>query len=86
MQRRTIDQIKAAAKALDEARPGWYKKVNLTTLKLESCDECILGQVYGLSDKAPDILKYDHEDAFYSHVGAPKPWVNEIKKRLGGRR
>lgn len=32
---------------LDEHRPGWDRDVDLDNFKLSSCDECVLGQLYG---------------------------------------
>ena len=50
----TKDKLNPAALAraydgaafLDEVRPGWDEKVNLTTLNLESSRHCVLGQVF----------------------------------------
>lgn len=35
------------AAVLDEHRPGWAEEINLDTLRILSCTECVLGQVYG---------------------------------------
>lgn len=32
---------------LDEKVPGWWRVVNLDTLKMESCTQCMLGQLFG---------------------------------------
>ena len=32
---------------LDKNYPGWYRSVDLETLKLENCQRCVLGQLDG---------------------------------------
>ena len=38
--------IADSAAVLDEHKPGWYKKVDLDTLDMESPYSCVLGQVF----------------------------------------
>ncbi len=49
--------VRRGIKLLNKKRPGWLKKVKVSKLQLESCELCILGQVY-----AQDTLSY--EDGF----------------------
>lgn len=35
------------AKFLDKIRPGWYREVKLSSLSMNDCHQCILGQIYG---------------------------------------
>ena len=52
--------VHAGADLLDHARPGWYRRIDLDLLNLDSCFDCILGQAYGeefsaLSNRPPRI-------------------------------
>ena len=44
---RPSTRARRGAKLLDRKRPGWHKKINLETLRMQSCYSCILGQLYG---------------------------------------
>lgn len=35
------------AALLDRRAPGWHRKVAVDRLAIESCDRCVLGQVFG---------------------------------------
>jgi hypothetical protein len=35
------------AALLDEIRPGWWRSVAFDQLAMDSCDQCVLGQVFG---------------------------------------
>jgi hypothetical protein len=48
--------VKAGAALLDERQPGWYLEIDLPTLRVASCDTCILGQVFGSYLKGTNIL------------------------------
>lgn len=39
--------VARGAALLDEKVPGWYTRVNVETLKMESCVQCMLGQLFG---------------------------------------
>ena len=39
--------VENGAALLDIENPGWYKKINLDKLSINSCSDCILGQIYG---------------------------------------
>jgi hypothetical protein len=41
------DRVAKGAALLDEHRPGWARLVALNRLAMETCDQCILGQVCG---------------------------------------
>jgi hypothetical protein len=50
----TIEQrVEAGAAWLDEHRPGWWKRTDLTTLHMELPCFCVLGQEYGSFYTAP---------------------------------
>jgi hypothetical protein len=39
--------VQRMAERLDEERPGWFKEINLGTLAMEDCQNCVVGQLYG---------------------------------------
>lgn len=41
------ERVARGVALLDEVRPSWWRKVALDRLAMESCSNCILGQVYG---------------------------------------
>ncbi len=41
------DRVARGAKLLDARKPDWFRLVVLDWLSMDSCDDCILGQVYG---------------------------------------
>lgn len=61
------EQVNRGAKALDEINPGWANRISLKTLAMETCDSCVLGQVYG---------DYEHgcHEAYRSNVW-PRGWL-----------
>ena len=52
---------------LDQNYPGWKEKIDLDTLELSSCLNCVLGQLYGHFDNSPfaeDGPEYLHGKEF----------------------
>lgn len=41
------DRVASGAYLLDLHAPGWREKINVDRLNVLSCQDCILGQVYG---------------------------------------
>lgn len=41
------ERVEAGAKWLDANRPGWVDRINLNTLDLGYCTQCVLGQLDG---------------------------------------
>lgn len=41
-----VEKVKRGAEMLDGKRPGWWREINVSTLKV-SGSNCILGQLYG---------------------------------------
>ena len=39
--------VKDAALMLDEVEPGWEKRIDPKTLRMSSCANCVLGQIFG---------------------------------------
>lgn len=40
------ERVASGTAWLDSTFPGWWKSIDLGTLKMASCHECVLGQVY----------------------------------------
>ena len=40
-------RVARGAALLDAERPGWADQIGADTLAMESCDQCVLGQLYG---------------------------------------
>lgn len=40
-------RAKIGATVLDVLRPGWASEIDLAKLRMSSCQECVLGQLYG---------------------------------------
>jgi hypothetical protein len=40
-------KVASGVKVLDEKVPGWWKVIDLDTLKMDSCTNCMLGQLFG---------------------------------------
>ena len=41
------ERVRNAAQMLDREVPGWERRVDPETLKMSSCANCVLGQVFG---------------------------------------
>jgi len=44
---KTIPRIERGAALLDDKVPGWQDKIDLATLDMSNCANCVVGQVYG---------------------------------------
>lgn len=49
-------RAKIGATFLDVIRPGWFREINLSTLRMASCQACVLGQLYGDYWKGAETL------------------------------
>lgn len=41
---RTVD---FGARELDRLMPGWFRQIDVSRLRIESCHDCLIGQLYG---------------------------------------
>lgn len=41
------ERVKKGARLLDRVHAGWAERIEADRLAMESCDRCILGQLYG---------------------------------------
>lgn len=56
----TIEQrVAAGAKWLDENQPRWLDHVDIEALDLESCQRCVLGQLFGDFRESPLLAGLD---------------------------
>lgn len=47
-----LERVEKGAGFLDRHYPGWWQHMNLGTLDIASCQECVLGQVYGMAPES----------------------------------
>lgn len=61
-----IEEIKASvekgAQLLDQKKPGWYLKIDIARLEMETCRRCVLGQLYGEYDVGLAHLHLPYND------------------------
>lgn len=57
------ERVAAGAVLLDKETPDWAERISLEELRLESCEHCILGQVYDHYNKGKRKLGLEFEDA-----------------------
>lgn len=82
------DVVNAGIKLLDESGPSnWRDLVDLNTLRLEACDVCVLGQVFGSFDDGLDNLDLTHStskrygfNTDYSMLELTKAWKDALGK------
>jgi hypothetical protein len=41
------ERVARGARFLDQHRPGWHAEIDTARLRMESCAQCILGQLFG---------------------------------------
>jgi hypothetical protein len=89
-----VDRVKRGAALLDEKRPGWAREIALDRLAMNSCFNCVLGQVYGSYFAGLDALQvavgYGSEGGFdrdpdepyrQTHAALADLWRDEIRAR-----
>ena len=59
------ERIQSAIQVLNKEIPNWRDKIDIDKLNMDSCYNCILGQLYGSSTIAPAIIRRTHYDTFY---------------------
>lgn len=84
--------VNRCATWLDKAHPGWHKKIDIPTLDISSCCNCVLGQVCGYMEgiyEAKGMASEDNalmtqNDICYSFAveSAQPHWLSEIQSRL----
>jgi hypothetical protein len=57
------DRVSAGINLLDREVPDWDRRVNVDTLRLSSCERCVLGQLYGTwGDGLDELDLWDGDD------------------------
>jgi hypothetical protein len=81
--------IEYEAERMDRLFPGWYNRINIETLDLQSCDHCIIGQAAGW-DEGFDRVYQDRLSrgecsfsarGFYAFTEHKDAWIAEINRR-----
>lgn len=93
------ERVAAGAAWLDEHRPGWVDRIDLETLDLGDCANCIVGQEFGeiIPHRLPEAVRdYNPDlgfDAYaensrpsYTHTLLGREWrrLIEARRRPGG--
>lgn len=74
----TRRRIRRGITFLDAQKSGWREEINLETLKMNTDENCVLGQVFGSYESACDSLGLDQDIA--AHMGFVRT------KRIGWKR
>ena len=82
------ERVARGARLLDEKRPGWAREIATDRLAMESCDECILGQLFHDYADGIFMLKRDFPSTYIfraSHFGftIPPREQDEAVERVG---
>lgn len=83
--------VAAGALALDQIMPGWFKRIDVSTLDMGMCDKCIIGQLnngdsFLFSSLLRNFFVTDcvniYSDGAFGHEASRDEWIGEINKRL----
>lgn len=55
-------RIRRGARFLDQQVPNWWQRIHLSLLDLGTCQQCILGQLFGKFDKGLEALAFPLRD------------------------
>lgn len=74
-------------KYLNEHHPGWLSRIDLDTLDLKSCQDCVLGQVFGeYCYPSPLEVQFNANHGFtasltnYDYFHLNRVWKEELRK------
>lgn len=91
------EKVTAGGMVLDMEKPGWYRKIDLDTLTIRSCTDCVLGQVFNGFDTGKKELGIsigaDYGFALNTAQATPyetrmewnklkELWIEEVEMRL----
>jgi hypothetical protein len=54
---------------LDEHMPDWPSKLSVTVLDIEDCQRCVLGQLFGSFQEAPEVATWSSIHLEGDYVG-----------------
>ena len=60
-----VEFVEKGVELLDKARPDWYKEIDMEAFYISSCQQCILGQLFGNYTDGTIVL--DVSDHAYEH-------------------
>lgn len=82
--------VEDGAVILDQTRPGWVDRVNLTELDMAHCMRCVIGQLAGTYDDGLVDLGLNDYDAYAygfatveSYPDLTEVWRDLIRARRG---
>jgi hypothetical protein len=90
------ERVAAGVAWLDENVPGWAERIDLEQLNLASCQRCVLGQLFGDFNDAPQPasglvtsahLGFDRhhgEPNFTAYSALTAEWRRVIEQRQAG--
>lgn len=90
-QKQLQDNVKCGALYLDNLMPGWQNKINLTDLRMQHSDCCIVGQLELDLDYCSEVLGFYPPETYDYIVDysarqknwnyLQKLWIEEIEQR-----
>lgn len=54
------ERVERGARLLDEHFPGWWKRINLDTLRMNRCTQCVVGQLTNVGPRVEDAASHDY--------------------------
>ena len=75
------ERVASGAALLDERMPGWHQRIDLDTLDIDSCKNCVLGQIYGSPQMEVSFdpgLGFDIDDADYRFASSSRQRVKRL--------
>lgn len=45
------ERVTRGAALLDQKRPGWAGRIDIATLRISSCQACVVGQLFGVAER-----------------------------------
>ena len=72
------EQIAAGMRLLDERKPGWEREIDLNILRMSSCHQCVLGQIYGNYFETATSMELGEE---YGFTLPFLPMLRDLPKR-----
>lgn len=83
-----IECVAAGALQLDEQKPKWEDRIDTNMLHMNSCMNCILGQLYRHYEIGCGVLNIDPEEHGFerdvdgmTYEELHDAWIDEIAKR-----
>lgn len=77
------ETTKLAALFLDSVEPGWFERINIEILRIQSPCNCIMGQLYGSWNSLRSTVLTNMSSAlfFATLIGDTNQWKHEILAR-----